>query len=168
VQTTAPDSGGSGRSTFLRVLGGVTSGYGDLGFLVGAGVGLRPFGNKQIEIAVDGLLGRSGENYNDAAGSYDVSTTLLSGAGTVLYNFNVADLGFLPFAGVGMTIARATVSADSDLFDTGSFSYSGTGSALHLSAGLEKPFGARAFRAEYRSTFNNYGYGAILLFGLTF
>jgi hypothetical protein len=97
-----------------------------------------------------------------------VSTTLLSGAGTLLYNFNVDDLGFVPFAGLGLTIARATVSADSSEFDTGRFSYGGTGSALHVSAGLEKPFGSRAFRAEYRSTFYDYGYGGILLFGLAF
>jgi hypothetical protein len=169
AQTGAPEAPATGRAARLRIIGGVTGGYGDLGYLAGAGVGLRPFGHRQIEIAVDGLIGRSGESYNDASGTYDVSTTLLSGSATLLYNFNFDDVGFAPFTGLGVTIARASSSADSDQFDIAQLGYSGRSSALHASAGVEKPFGGgRGFRAEYRSTFHDYGYRGILLFGLSF
>lgn len=76
-----------GQAGFLFCCGGE-------GFLIGGGVGARPFNNRQVEIAGDlSFLRFEGVN-----GFY------LSG--NAFYHFNTSDANFRPFAGGGLGILR--------------------------------------------------------------
>ena len=76
-----------GQAGFLFVSGGE-------GFLVGGGVGARPFNNRQVEIAGDLSFVR----FEGTNGFYL--------AGNALYHFNTSDANFRPFAGGGLGILR--------------------------------------------------------------
>ena len=68
---------------------------GDAGFILGGGLGIRPFNNKHIEITGDVSFVRiSGTN-----GAY------FSGNG--LYHFDTNEPNFKPFAGAGLAILNA-------------------------------------------------------------
>ena len=155
------------RSTSIRVMGGLVTGYADAGFVVSGGVGgIRPFSVEALEVVIDGFVGRSGSSFS----TVDYSTTVLGGSGSVIYNFDAQ--GFTPFAGAGITVARSSYSQDFNINLPGyedTFGFSGTHAGVHLVGGFEKPFSdSRAFRAEIRSGFYGVGSSLLLLAGISF
>ena len=65
---------------------------GEAGFILGGGLGARPFNNKQVEVTGDiSFLRFNGQN-----GAY------FSGNG--LYHFKTSDPNFSPFAGAGLAV----------------------------------------------------------------
>lgn len=148
-------------------MGGILTGYGDLGFIVTGGVGgMHLFGPEKVELAVEGFVGRAGSAYL----SQNYSTTLFGGSGTVFYNFD-GDT-FRPFVGGGLTLTVARTSVDFDINLPGyedQFGYTGSSLGLHVAGGVEKPLSdRRAFRMELRSGYYNYGGTLLLLGGLSF
>ena len=88
----APQGGGT--PIDLRVLAGGVFCCSEAGFILGGGVGARPFNNKKVEIAADvSFLRLAGEN-----GFY------LSGNG--LYHFSTSEPNFSPFAGAGLAVGQ--------------------------------------------------------------
>lgn len=132
----------SDRTAFFRAMGGWLTASGESAFGAGVGAGLRPFGNDQVEIAVDGLIFRiDGESG-------------LTGSGAVLYNFRLPDQSFTPYVGAGVTIAKGGGETDG---------------GFHLAAGLEKPISDRyAIRFEARNVFVSRQNVLMLLAGLSF
>ena len=65
---------------------------GESGFMIGGGLGVRPFNNKQVEVASDLSFVR----FNGTNGAY------FSGNG--LYHFKTSEPNFKPFAGAGLAI----------------------------------------------------------------
>ena len=76
------------------VIGGVFL-SGETGFMIGGGLGLRPFNNKKVEVATDLSFVR----YSGTNGAY------FSGNG--LYHFNTNEPNFKPFAGGGLGLLNA-------------------------------------------------------------
>jgi len=162
AQAAAPTPAATDRNYFIRVHAGLLTGYGNAGLGFGGGVGMRPFDNEKMEIAVDGLYGRTSQAYlNDS-----FSTSVLAVSGNFLYNFQTASQKFTPYAGAGLVMSRASVSEA--VFGV-SYSVSGTYTSLQVLGGIEKPLNdKRAFRAEIRSGFASFGGSLLLLAGLSF
>jgi len=76
------------------VIGGVFL-SGETGFMIGGGLGLRPFNNKKVEVATDLSFVR----YSGTNGAY------FSGNG--LYHFSTNEPNFKPFAGAGLGLLNA-------------------------------------------------------------
>jgi len=68
---------------------------GESGFILGGGLGVRPFNNKQVEVVGDLSFVR----FNGTNGAY------FSGNG--LYHFKTSEPNFKPFAGGGLAILNA-------------------------------------------------------------
>ena len=162
LQGSSSSAPASDRKHMIRVFGGLLTGYGDMGFAGGGGVGMKPFDNDQMEVAIDGLYGRSSQVYLDD--SY--STSVLAFSGNFLYNFQPASQSFSPFAGGGLVISRASIGSS---FFGDETLLSGTFTSLQLIGGIEKPLSdRRAFRAEIRTGFASFGGSLLLLGGLSF
>jgi Bacterial SH3 domain len=174
---TKPAAQGSSadRTYFVRVFGGLWSGYSTTGFGFGGGIAGRPFGNDEVEIEGDlayarqslGAFSYSGFDIGD---SYSLSARLIQGSANLLYNFKLSGQSFTPFVGGGLifsneslsgtstvTIGRQTITIPSD-----SFGFNGLG--FQAIGGIEKPINDKmALRIQVRA-----GNGVLLLGGLSF
>lgn len=152
-------TGGAERTYFIRVFGGLWSGYATTGFGFGGGVAAKPFGNDEMEIQVD--VAYAHQNLSD----FGYNASLIQGSGNFLYNFKLASQSFTPFVGGGLVLSHETFP---DLVIPGVGIFSGFSGYSSLGfqgiAGIEKPLNDKqALRIELRA-----GNGILLLGGLSF
>ena len=94
VAAPAATQGGDITLEWRGVIGGVFL-SGETGFMIGGGLGLRPFNNKKVEIATDLSFVR----YSGTNGAYF--------SGNALYHFSTNEPNFKPFAGGGLGLLNA-------------------------------------------------------------
>jgi hypothetical protein len=171
----AKGAGNAERAYFIRVFGGLWSGYSTTGFGFGGGIAARPFGNDEIEVEGDlayarQSLGAFSYSGFDIGESYSLNARLIQASGNLLYNFKLDGQSFTPFVGGGLTFSNESLSSTSTLtigkqtitIPSDSFGFNGLG--FQAVGGIEKPINDKmALRVQIRA-----GNGVLLLGGLSF
>lgn len=168
-----PSNAPTERNYFIRPLGGLWSDAGSTGFALGGGVAARPFSNEHVEVSGDFLYARQdlteatvGDLYDFA--DFSLRSRLFQGSANALYNIELSNQTFTPFAGLGIAYGdRAIVGSARDpfLFDEIEASVGLSGISLQGLVGFEKSLNdRRALRVELRGT----SHGLFLLGGLSF